>query len=147
MGPEADVAPGKNILFLCARCNGFYTPAKLKKKNNYKSFSTSVYLMKYCLEVAEVLDSPRYICCEKCSEPAWLFASEVTARSAPFGRPFQHGGISVWVLRPAKTCILWRKVWGYGFIYYTPIFLTAITNCSVGLDARARCPLENSPVL
>lgn len=78
--------------------------------------------MKYCLEVAEVLDSPRYICCEKCSEPAWLFASEVTARSAPFGRPFQWGGISVWVLPPAKTCIPWRKAGIWLHLLYPHFF-------------------------
>lgn len=31
-----------------------------------------------------MLDSPRYICCEKYLEPSWLLTLEITALNAPF---------------------------------------------------------------
>lgn len=50
-------------------------PAKLKK-NICRRFPGSV-CWNHCLEVAEVLDSPRYVCCEKSLEPSWLFPLEM----------------------------------------------------------------------
>lgn len=46
------------------------------KKNICKRFPASICWI-HCLEVAEVLDSPRYVCCEKSLEPFWLFPLEM----------------------------------------------------------------------
>lgn len=40
--------------------------------------------------MAEVLDSPRYVCCKKYSV-SWLFKLAITAPSVPFGESFAAG--------------------------------------------------------